>query len=83
MPTRPRFLCTLAGALALAAGPAALAQAHITTTSDSAVAGAYAVVKVGVPHGCDGSSTTAIAIQIPRGSTPSPRRATRSTGWRR
>ncbi len=67
MPTRPRILCTLAGALALAAGPAALAQAHITTTSDSAVAGAYAVVKVGVPHGCDGSSTIAIAIQIPEG----------------
>lgn len=46
------------------AGPA---SAHVTISPSTAVAGEYAVLTVGVPHGCDGSATTAIAISLPEG----------------
>lgn len=51
-----------AGALTLAAAPAA---AHVSITPNTTAAGAYAVLTVSVPHGCDGSATTAIAVQLP------------------
>jgi len=51
-----------AGVLALAvAGPA---SAHVTITPSVTDAGAYTVLTVSVPHGCDGSPTTEIAMQI-------------------
>lgn len=46
-------------------GVAAPAQAHVTITPSTTAAGAYAVLEVGVPHGCQGSSTTGITIQLP------------------
>jgi uncharacterized protein YcnI len=49
-------------ALALAAAPAA---AHVTITPSTTTAGSYAVLTVSVPHGCDGSATTKIAIDLP------------------
>jgi len=55
------------GALALTLGGAAAAQAHVTVNADTAEAGAYSVLTVSVPHGCDGSATTKVAIQIPDG----------------
>lgn len=51
-----------AGALALTAAPAA---AHVTISPSTTEAGAYAVLTVSVPHGCDGSPTTRIAIDLP------------------
>jgi uncharacterized protein YcnI len=51
----------LVGALALAGA----ASAHVTVTPSETAAGAYTVVTVSVPHGCDGSATTKIAIKTP------------------
>ncbi|WP_407319711.1 YcnI family protein [Isoptericola halotolerans] len=58
-----------AGALTLTAGlvlaGAGSASAHVTVTPDTTSAGAYALLTFGVPHGCDTSPTTEVAIQIP------------------
>lgn len=53
------------GAAALVLAGAASASAHVTISSDTDEAGAYALLTVSVPHGCDGSATTSVAIQIP------------------
>jgi periplasmic copper chaperone A len=53
-----------AGLLALAAAPAA---AHVTITASTTAAGATAVVRMEVPHGCEGSATTALAVRMPEG----------------
>jgi uncharacterized protein YcnI len=52
-----------AAIVALTAAPAA---AHVTVTPSTTVAGSYTVLTVSVPHGCDGSGTTKVAIQIPK-----------------
>ncbi|MFY1633962.1 YcnI family protein [Solwaraspora sp. WMMB335] len=52
-----------AGGLVLLAG--APAAAHVTVTPSVTTAGSYTVLTVSVPHGCDGSATTEVAIQIP------------------
>jgi uncharacterized protein YcnI len=54
-------------AVALALGVAGPAAAHVTITPTETGAGAYTVLTVSVPHGCDGSPTTKVAIQIPEG----------------
>ncbi|QZY28547.1 YcnI family protein [Nocardioides coralli] len=53
---------TTLAAVTLAASPAA---AHVSATPSVANAGAYTVLTMGVPHGCDGSPTTKLEIQIP------------------
>jgi uncharacterized protein YcnI len=53
----------VSGALLVVAAP--IASAHVTVKPDTTAAGAYAALTVTVPHGCDGSSTTRVAIQIP------------------
>lgn len=50
------------GVVLLATAPAA---AHVTITPTVTAADSYTVLTVSVPHGCDGSSTTKVAIQIP------------------
>nr|WP_083962317.1 YcnI family protein [Hoyosella altamirensis] len=45
------------------------AAAHVTVSANTTEAGRYAVLTVGVPHGCDGSATTSVAIQIPEAFT--------------
>lgn len=52
-----------AGVLLL--GWAGTASAHVTITPSTTVAGGYAVLTLSVPHGCEGSSTTGITIQVP------------------
>ncbi|UYM03912.1 YcnI family copper-binding membrane protein [Solicola gregarius] len=52
------------GAIALGTVPA---SAHVEVTPSTTVAGEYALLTFSVPHGCDGSATTEIAIDIPKG----------------
>ncbi|TYL52087.1 YcnI family protein [Nocardioides sp. BGMRC 2183] len=49
--------------LALAVTP--VASAHVGVTPSDTGAGAYTVLTFSVPHGCDGSPTTEVAIQMP------------------
>ncbi|MGH3360135.1 MAG: YcnI family protein, partial [Nocardioidaceae bacterium] len=53
-----------AGAIALGAAPA---SAHAEMTPSTTVAGEYAVLTFSIGHGCDGSATTDVAIDIPEG----------------
>lgn len=46
-------------------GWAAPASAHVTITPSTTAAGAFAVLEVSVGHGCEGSPTTEITIQMP------------------
>ncbi|MBC9954476.1 YcnI family protein [Leucobacter sp. cx-42] len=55
------------GAIALALGGATAASAHVGATTDTNEAGSYTVVSVSVPHGCDVSPTTKVALKIPAG----------------
>ena len=60
-----------ASALAIGAGavialiPAVSASAHVSASASSTAAGSSSVITFSVPHGCDGSPTTGIEIQIP------------------
>jgi uncharacterized protein YcnI len=73
--TRPvSALATTLGAVALAVLAPASAEAHVGVRADTTAAGAYALLTVNVPHGCDGAATRRIAVQIPAGinaATPS------------
>ena len=59
----------LAGGLLALAAPVA-AQAHVSATATSDAAGSYTVVTFSVPHGCEGSPTQIVTIDIPE-SIPS------------
>ena len=52
------------GALLVLAAPLA-ASAHVTVTPSGTAAGSYTVLTFAFSHGCDGSPTTALAIDIP------------------
>ncbi|MGB3376362.1 MAG: YcnI family protein [Microbacterium sp.] len=58
-------------ALALAAvvtlGSAPAASAHVAIAESEVSAGSHAVLTFSVPHGCEGSPTTRVAIRIPDG----------------
>lgn len=54
-----------AGLLTL--GLAAPAAAHVTVTPSDTAAGAYTVLTFAAGHGCEGSPTTSITIQVPEG----------------
>ena len=63
------------GLLALAQG----AQAHIVLTEPQAVAGTYYKATLRVGHGCNGSATTSLVVQVPigfQGAKPQPK-----SGW--
>ncbi len=57
----------LAGAAALVVVGAAGAGAHVSFTAGVGTAGAYAVLTLSVPHGCDAAPTTEVSIQMPEG----------------
>ncbi|HEU0019198.1 MAG TPA: YcnI family protein [Thermoleophilaceae bacterium] len=65
-----RFKTTFAAALAASLTAAAPAAAHVTIAPGEGPADGYATVQVQVPHGCDGSPTKAVRVQIPA-SVPS------------
>ncbi len=54
-----------AGVAVLSLTGALVASAHVTVSADTTAAGSYALLTFSVPHGCDGSATTKIAIKIP------------------
>src|SRR5699024_6135958 len=58
---------TLAGAAALVVAGAVDASAHVSFTDSVGTAGAYEVLTLSVPHGCDTAPTTEVSIQIPEG----------------
>lgn len=60
-----RLAIGAATAAALVVAGAGAAAAHVNVDPGEAVAGSYAVLTFSVPHGCDGSATTEVAIQIP------------------
>ena len=63
--TLARLGATAGAAGLLTLGLAAPASAHVTVTPSDTAAGAFTVLTFSVPHGCDGSATTGITIQIP------------------
>jgi len=60
-----RLLAVTATAGWITLGLAGPASAHVTVTAEDTAAGSFTVVTMSVPHGCDGSPTTKVAIQIP------------------
>ena len=64
--TRLGVVPAVAVAALAVAGPA---SAHVTITASDTAAGAYTILTVSVPHGCDGSATTKIAVKMPEGIT--------------
>lgn len=65
--TAARLGAPLGAATLLALGLAAPASAHVTITPSETAAGSYTVLTVSVAHGCEGSPTTEITIQMPDG----------------
>jgi uncharacterized protein YcnI len=65
-----RLRTSMAAATAVALLAAAPAAAHVTIDPGEGPADGYATLQVQVPHGCDGSATRAIRVQIPE-SVPS------------
>ncbi len=57
----------LAGVAALVLGGAVAASAHVGIAEETVEAGAYEILTVSVPHGCEGSATNEVAIQMPEG----------------
>lgn len=64
-PTPARLLAAPAAAGLAVLALAEPASAHVSISPSTTAAGAYTVLTVGVPHGCEGSPTTRVAIQIP------------------
>lgn len=58
-------LSTLPAAAFLSLGLVAPAAAHVSAAPSTTVAGEYAVLTFSVSHGCEGSATTKIEIQLP------------------
>ncbi|HJV97872.1 MAG TPA: YcnI family protein [Arthrobacter sp.] len=54
-----------AGAAALLLTAAAGASAHVGVTPDKTSANSYALLTFGIPHGCEESGTTKVAITLP------------------
>ncbi|MDR7160846.1 YcnI family protein [Arthrobacter sp. BE255] len=67
-PTLRRTLTTAgaaAGAAALLLSAATGASAHVGVTPDKTAANSYALLTFGIPHGCEESGTTKVAITLP------------------
>ena len=56
------LVLTLLSSALLGAAPA---SAHVTITASTTAAGATAVVRLEVPHGCAGSATTEVSVRMP------------------
>lgn len=72
-------VATALGAMALTVGAPTLAHAHVGVTGTSTAAGSSTLLTFAFSHGCSGSPTTRVAIQIPEGiNTATP---TVNPGW--
>jgi periplasmic copper chaperone A len=60
-----RGAAALGGAVIIALAAITPSSAHVTITPTNTAEGSYTLLTVGVPHGCDGSATVEVAIQIP------------------
>lgn len=60
---------TLAGAALLALSAPLAASAHVEVDPSSTAAGSYSLLTFSLGHGCDGSATTGITIDIPESIT--------------
>ena len=60
-----RTVSVAAAALAALVLSAVPASAHVTLVASSTAAGATAVLRMEVPHGCEGSATTEVAVRTP------------------
>ena len=69
MSTRPTRLAagTLAAGVGVLVLGAAPASAHVFAEETEVAAGAFSQVTITVPHGCEGSPTTQLAIEVPEG----------------
>ncbi len=65
LPTITRIGAATLGAAALACASASLAGAHVTVSPSEGAAGAYSVLTFSMSHGCEGSPTTQVAIEMP------------------
>lgn len=65
LPTPVRVAGAGIAALGIVAVTAGVASAHVDVEPSTTGAGSYAVLTFSVPHGCEGSPTTKIAIQMP------------------
>lgn len=65
LPAPVRIAGAGATALGIVALSAGAASAHVTVTPSTTAAGSYTVLTFSVGHGCEGSPTTRIAIQMP------------------
>jgi uncharacterized protein YcnI len=63
--TLARFGAASAATAALSLSLIAPASAHVSVGGSTTEAGEYTVLTVSVPHGCEGSPTTKVAIKIP------------------
>jgi uncharacterized protein YcnI len=63
--TAARLGAPLGAAALLTLGLAGPASAHVTITPSDTAAGAYTVLTVSNGHGCEGSPTTEVTIQMP------------------
>jgi uncharacterized protein YcnI len=60
-----RVTLSALAAVGLVALGSTSAMAHVTITPSTTAAGATAVLRVEIPHGCDESATTAISVRMP------------------
>ncbi|GGR71097.1 uncharacterized protein YcnI [Nocardioides luteus] len=73
--TLARIGAPAAAAAAVTLLVAAPASAHVTVTPTETAAGAYSVLTFSVGHGCEGSPTKKVTIQVPEGiNTVTPTR---------
>ena len=64
--TSPALVAAASAGLAvLVLGTAAPAAAHVTLGASTTQAGATTVLTLEVPHGCEGSATTEVAVRMP------------------
>lgn len=69
MTTARRVTLSALAAAGLVALGTVSASAHVTITPSTTVAGATAVLRVEIPHGCEESATTGLTIRMPDGVT--------------